>query len=136
MHILLENYSWEDRIGFYEKAVEKSPGLSNYTHILFIKAVLSDWNDIPPEIKQSIKYIIETTTVKGLVLEPENWRLYYSLARFYQIATLSDISLLARADHYTDMTTKLAPKTLEANIIRDVNRQLHELINEKQTPQE
>ena len=74
--------------------------------------------------------------MKGLVLEPENWRLYYSLARFYQIATLSDISLLARADHYTDMTTKLAPKTLEANIIRDVNRQLHELINEKQTPQE
>ena len=134
MHILLENYSWEDRIGFYEKAIELSPGLSNYTHILFLKSALSDWDSMPAETKQSIKTIVENETVKGLLLEPNNWRLYYSLARFYQIATLTDLSLLPRADHYTDITSKLAPNTLEANIIRDVNSQLHDLVNKSQTP--
>jgi len=134
MHILLENYSWDDRIGFYEKAIELSPGFSNYTHILFLKSALSDWDRMPTKTKQSVKNIVEKETVKGLLLEPNNWRLYYSLARFYQIATLTDLSLLPRADHYTDMTSKLAPKTLEASIIRDVNSQLHDLINEHQTP--
>lgn len=134
MHILLENYRWEDRMEFYEKAIELSPGLSNYTHILFLKSALSDWDNMPAETKQSVKTIVENETVKGLLLEPHNWRLYYSLARFYQIATLTDLSLLPRADHYTDMTSKLAPNTLEANIIRDVNSQLHDLIDKSQTP--
>ena len=89
---------------------------------------------MPAETKQSVKTIVENETVKGLLLEPHNWRLYYSLARFYQIATLTDLSLLPRADHYTDMTSKLAPNTLEANIIRDVNSQLHDLIDKSQTP--
>ena len=89
---------------------------------------------MPTKTKQSVKNIVEKETVKGLLLEPNNWRLYYSLARFYQIATLTDLSLLPRADHYTDMTSKLAPNTLEANIIRDVNSQLHDLIDKSQTP--
>ena len=134
MHILLENYSWQDRIGFYEKAIELSPGLSNYTHILFLKSALSDWDSMRPETRRNVKTVVENETVKGLLLEPDNWRLYYSLARFYQIATLTDLSLLPRADHYTDMTSKLAPKTLEANIIRNVNSQLHDLLNKSQTP--
>ena len=48
------------------------------------------------------------------------------LARFYQIASSDNKSLMDKADYYVNRVEELAPGTIEAQIARNVNNRAHE----------
>ena len=48
------------------------------------------------------------------------------LARFYQIASTDNPSLMDKSDYYVNRIEELAPGTIEAKIAREVNNRAHE----------
>ena len=118
--------SWEDRVYVYNSAIKDAPGLANFPRILMIEGIAEDWYEFSPEIKLQAYSIVEQAASDGLKQEPESWRLSYMLARFYQIASSDNKSLMDKADYYVNRVEELAPGTIEAQIARNVNNRAHE----------
>ena len=118
--------SWEEKVDVYDSAITDAPNLANYPRVLMIEGIAQDWYLFSPEIKLDALTIVEQAALDGLKQEPENWRLTYMLARFYQIASSDNKNLMDKADYYVNKTESLAPGTDEAQVARDINNQAHE----------
>ena len=127
VYLTADNYpSWEQKVSVYNSAINDAPGLANYPRTLMIEGIAEDWYEFTPEIKLDAYNIVEKAAIDGLEQEPEGWRLTYMLARFYQIASADNPSLMDKADYYVDRIEELAPGTIEAKIAREVNNRAHE----------
>ena len=127
VYLTAGNYpSWEQKVSVYNSAINDAPGLANYPRTLMIEGIAEDWYEFTPEIKLDAYNIVEKAAIDGLDQEPEGWRLTYMLARFYQIASADNPSLMDKADYYVARIEELAPGTIEAKIAREVNNRAHE----------
>ena len=127
VYLTADNYpSWEQKVSVYNSAISDAPGLANYPRILMIEGIAEDWYEFTPEIKLEAYDIVEKAAIDGLNQEPEGWRLTYMLARFYQIASTDNPSLMDKSDYYVNRIEELAPGTIEAKIAREVNNRAHE----------
>ncbi len=127
VYLTADNYpSWEEKVSVYNSAINDAPSLANYPRILMIEGIAEDWYEFTPEIKIDAYNIVEKAAIDGLDQEPESWRLTYILARFYQIASTDNPSLMDKADYYVDRIEELAPGTVEAKVARDINNRAHE----------
>ena len=124
----MEGIQWNDKKNAFNDAIEDATGLANYPRLLFIKTITEQWGMMRSEERKEAYQLVNEESVKALKQEPENWRLHYILARFYQISTTDDASRLIEADKHVIKLEELAPGTVEARIAREVNDKVHEVL--------
>ena len=124
----MEGIQWNDKKNAFNDAIEDAPGLANYPRLLLIRTITEQWVMMSSEERKEAYQLVNEESVKALKQEPENWRLHYILARFYQISTTDDASRLIEADKHVIKLEELAPGTVEARIAREVNDKVHEVL--------
>ena len=124
----MEGIQWNDKKHAFNDAIEDAPGLANYPRLLLIRTITEQWVMMSSEERKEAYQLVNEESVKALEQEPENWRIHYILARFYQISTTDDTSRLVEADKHVIKLEELAPGTVEARIAREVNDKVHEVL--------
>ena len=124
----MEGNQWHEKSEAFYDAIEDAPGLANYPRLLLIRTVTEQWVMMAAEDRNEAYKLVTEESVKALNQEPENWRVHYILARFYQISTTDDPSRLDQADKHVKKLEELAPGTVEAGLAREVNDKVHEVL--------
>ncbi len=122
----IPNQIWDLRKEAFEDAVRTAPGLANYPRLLMVQSITSEWMNYPLQARQEAYELVEKESVKAINQEPENWRIFYVLARFYQMSATEDQNRLDKADEFVDKTEELAPGTVEAKLARELSVKLNE----------
>jgi hypothetical protein len=91
-----------------------------------VQSITSEWMNYPLQARQEAYELVEKESVKAINQEPENWRIFYVLARFYQMSATEDQNRLDKADEFVDKTEELAPGTVEAKLARELSVKLNE----------
>ena len=122
----IPNQIWDSKKEAFEDAVGTAPGLANYPRILMIQSITTEWINFSLEERQEAYELVERESVKAIKQEPENWRIFYVLARFYQMSATEDQNRLDKADEFVTKTEELAPGTTEAKLARELSVKLNE----------
>ena len=120
--------TWEQRLRFFEQSIDEFPALANYPRLLMLTQVTENLLSLTTGELEAAMTLIEEEAALGLIDEPENWRIYVGMARFYQIAAQMDVSLLEKSRIYVDGADLLAPRTIEVNAIRIEQERLEDLV--------
>lgn len=120
----IPNQIWDLKKESFEDAVRTAPGLANYPRLLMVQSITSEWINFPLQARQEAFELVEKESVKAIKQEPENWRIYYVLARFYQMSATEDQNRLDKADEFVTKTEELAPGTMEAKLARELSVKL------------
>ena len=91
-----------------------------------IQSITTEWINFSLEERQEAYELVERESVKAIKQEPENWRIFYVLARFYQMSATEDQNRLDKADEFVTKTEELAPGTTEAKLARELSVKLNE----------
>ena len=124
----IEGNQWNEKSKAFYDAIGDAPGLANYPRLLLIKTITEQWITMTAEERNEAYHIVIEQSDKALDQEPENWRVHYILARFYQISTTDNPSRLDKADQHVQKLEELAPGTVEAQLAREVNNKVHEVL--------
>ena len=126
VQIGIPNQIWESKKEAFENAVTTAPGLANYPRLLMIQGITSEWLNFSPQARQDAYEVVERESVKAIKQEPENWRIFYVLSRFYQMSATEDQNRLDKADEFVTKIEELAPGTTEAKLARALSTKLNE----------
>ena len=124
----IEGNQWNEKSKAFYDAIGDAPGLANYPRLLLIKTITEQWITMTAEERNEAYHVVIEQSDKALDQEPENWRVHYILARFYQISTTDNSSRLDKADQHVQKLEELAPGTVEAQLAREVNNKVHEVL--------
>ena len=116
-----ESYDWNKRATLYEQSMEVAPGLATYPYIYLVDSLVKSETTIDSNDLQNLKNLIDTWSTNILDKDPENWRVLFSTARFYQYYFLktNDTGAIGKAADAVEMLKLSAPAVPEtANIIR------------------
>lgn len=122
------NTPWPERVHSFESAIDKAPGLANYTRLFMIDSIGRLWGRMPSDVKKQTIEFMNHELEESIRQEPESWRLYFSWARFYLLSAAEDPASLQKANKFVQKLEEIAPGTREAIRAREmsdyVNRQL------------
>ena len=122
----IPNQTWDLKREAFENAVKSAPGLANYPRLLMVQNITSEWLNFSLQERQEAYELVEKESAKAIKQESENWRIFYILARFYQMSATDDQNRLDKADEFVTKTEELAPGTMEAKIARELSVKLNE----------
>ena len=116
-----ESYDWNERAALYEQSMETSPGLATYPYIYLVNSLVKSETTINSSDLQNLKNLVDTWSTNILDKDPDNWRVLFSTARFYQYYFLktNDTGVIDKAADAVERLKLSAPNVPEtANIIR------------------
>jgi O-antigen ligase len=105
--------TWAQRFEFFEESIDDFPGLANYPRQMLLLQVSSNVGRMSEQELEQALALIEREGQDALEDEPESWRVYVLLARFYQRIAQIDARFLEVAREALDQAIRLAPRTLD-----------------------
>ena len=104
------NTSWDARLDYFDETIETFPQLANYPRLVMFNQLTRDWTKLEDEEKQRAVQLAEEQGVLAFEQEPEEWRLYGTLAGFYQRI---GPPFSEKSRELVDKVAELAPERLE-----------------------
>ncbi|MCI0440785.1 MAG: O-antigen ligase family protein [Chloroflexi bacterium] len=120
VQVIAPAITWEQRIGYFEEAMESFDPLANYVRQMFFSTVADNWELFAEREATMALAIADEQAPRALAAEPHGWLIHAALARMYQKAstptlwgfsTANPDEYLARARLHADAARELAPKT-------------------------
>ena len=105
--------SWEQRLDYFDKTIDSFPQLANYPRIVMFNRLTRNWGSLNPQEAGAALSAVDREGRKGIAKEPEEWRLYLSLASLYHRAVPSDPGYRQRAKLLVEEAAELAPARIE-----------------------
>ena len=105
--------SWEERLVHFDRTVDGFPQLANYPRIVMFNQLTRQWDKLNPQEAEAALGAVDREGRKGIAREPEEWRLYLSLASLYHRAVQSDLGYRDRARSLIAAAAVLAPARIE-----------------------
>ncbi len=112
--------SWAEQVTYFNRSIERFPGLANYPRIYMITATAKGIGTLPEAEFEPAVDLVTAVGQQGLAAEPESWRLQVTLAQFYQATAARKPEYLAVARGHVKAAVRLAPKTLDTLTVRNV----------------
>lgn len=104
---------WERRFEALEDSVSTFAPLSNFVRIAVFDALGSNWGTLEGDQVSAALEVVELQGPPGMRTEPEEWRLFYTMARVYQQAGEVNEEFVAEARGLVDRAVELAPSRVE-----------------------
>jgi hypothetical protein len=106
--------TWEERFGYYEESIDSFPQLANYPRLILLGQLTDNWANVvgSNQVARALA-IADAEGRNALRSEPEGWRMYVALARFYQAASTIDREHVKLARSYLRTARELAPEVPE-----------------------
>ena len=105
--------TWDERLEIYDEAITAFEPLANYPRLVMFNQLAVQWRTLNGE---QARKAIEAANREGLAAmesEPEEWRIYDTLAGLYQRVAASDADYAARARLMVNAAQELAPERIE-----------------------
>ena len=126
--------TWDDRLGYFDDSIDSFGPLANYPRVIMFSQLFNNWDTLSDSEASAALEMVEREAKRAVETEPQGWRIYVTLGRLYQRASLSDAGFMEQARSYVDRASELAPEAAE--VIRAVlaQQQLEESIQVIQVP--
>ena len=116
-----QSITWQERLDIFDEAIAAFPPLANYPRIVMFNQLSSNWSALSDEEKKAALEVVQREGLEGMRSEPEEWRIYATLAGVYQSAAFTNPFHVETARSLVDAVAELAPERL--NTLRLVVRQ-------------
>ena len=102
-----------------DKSINAFPPLANYPRLILFNNASTIWPGLTEPERAKLLSSVETEASRAIEQEPQNWRIFLSLAKMYQEIADQSVGFqgLDSARHYVDGAMRLAPERLEINPI-------------------
>ena len=105
--------SWGQRLESFQRTVNLFPQLANYPRAAMFTQLDRNWHNLTPDEASQALAIATNEGMIGIDAEPEEWRIYLTLASVYQAATATHSGTVASARELIEKATVLAPNRME-----------------------
>ena len=78
------NISWSEKLDYFDETIQEFPQLANYPRLVMYNQLTRDWPILSDEEKRRALAMAEEQSKLAFEEEPEEWRLYGTLAGLYQ----------------------------------------------------
>ena len=102
--------AWSGRLDAFQQTVDKFPQLGNYPRLVLYIQLTRSWSGMTQEERQLAVNVVVDLQASGFEEEPDEWRLYATLASFYQVA---GGQLVPLARDLVNEVIRLAPERQE-----------------------
>ena len=113
LRLLDSSLSWQQRLDKFDQTVDSFPQLANYPRIVMFNQLTRNWGSLNPQEAGAALAAVDREGRKGIASEPEEWRLYLSVASLYHRAAPADQGYVDRARSLVEEATELAPVRIE-----------------------
>ena len=104
--------AWSERFELMHNAINVAPGLATQPLLIFMEQIVEQWNELTPEEQKRALDLAQGEGEAVLATQPWEWRAHATLARMYQMASLTAPSYLILARDHIDRAKSLAPHRL------------------------
>ena len=105
--------TWDERLEKFDRTVDTFPQLANYPRIVMFNQLNRSWRDLTPEEATAALTASTQEGLAGIKTEPEEWRIYLSLASIYHQAAATHPGSVESAKQLVDHAATLAPARIE-----------------------
>ncbi len=113
---LRPDLSGNEMLYSFQKSVDFFPPLGNQMRVQVFQAIASEWDNLEGEDSEQIEQVLKLVELQGaraIAAEPENWRLYLTIAEVNQRASAIYPERLAEARELVNRAVELAPNRFE-----------------------
>ena len=90
LETLSRDITWDERLEVFDRTVDAFPPLANYPRIIMFNQLANNWTRLTQRDARTVLDAADRQGRDGLTSEPEEWRVYLSLAALYQQASSFD----------------------------------------------
>lgn len=105
--------TWDERLEKFDRTVDTFPQLANYPRIVMFNQLNKSWRNLTPEEATAALTVSTREGLAGIDSEPEEWRIYLSLASIYHQAVATHPGSLESARQLVDHAARLSPARIE-----------------------
>ena len=109
------NVAWTDKLDYFDETVRAFPQLANYPRLVLYQQLTRDWPNLNAEEKELAMRLAEQQAILAFQEEPEEWRLYGTLAGLYQRIGRQ---FADKSQPLVDAVAELAPDRMETVRLR------------------
>ncbi len=125
-NVSIASASWMEIATHFNNSVDEFPDLANDTRRLLITRIGDDVISLTDEEFVQAVDLVTIEGRKALKVEPQNWLIHVTLARFYQQAAHRNSEYLEVAGVHVREAIRLAPNTHDAIEVKDDQERLEQ----------
>jgi len=104
---------FEVRMDRFQKGINTFPSLGNQARLNMLRGLTQEFRSLDPDTRLRAIQFATYELNAGIQAEPQDWRIKVAGAEFFQIASVTDVSLLELSRLLVDESWKLAPERVE-----------------------
>lgn len=111
--VLTGSRAWNERFAFMDAVVDAAPALAAQPLMAFMEQIVQQWNVLTPAERRQALALAHGAGASASAREPWEWRIHATLARIYQMASLTEPAYVTLARDHTDQAQRIAPHRSE-----------------------